>query len=58
MEQELWQQSLPDGTVNRPVAGYLYFPKPSGKAKKAAAWILRWDNNGARVKLELPNSGK
>jgi hypothetical protein len=58
MEQELWQQSLPDGAVNRPVAGYLYFPKPSRKAKKAGAWVLRWDNNGARVKLDLPNSGK
>jgi hypothetical protein len=58
IEQELWQQSLPDGAVNRAVAGYLYFPKPSGKAKKAATWVLRWDNNGARVKLDLPNSGK
>ncbi len=53
IEQELWQQSLPDGTVHSPVAGYLYFPKPSGKAKKAA-WVLRWDNNGGRIKLELP----
>lgn len=57
IEQELWQQSLPDGTVHNPVAGYLYFPKPSGKAKKAS-WVLRWDNNGARVKLDLPNPGK
>jgi hypothetical protein len=57
IEQELWQQSLPDGTVHNPVAGYLYFPKPSGKAKKAS-WVLRWDNNGARVKLDLPNTGK
>jgi hypothetical protein len=56
IEQELWQQSLPDGTVHNPVAGYLYFPKPSGKAKKNA-WVLRWDNNGARVKLDL-SSGK
>ena len=55
IEQELWQQSLPDGTVHNPVAGYLYFPRPSGKAKKAA-WVLRWDNNGARVKLDLPPS--
>jgi hypothetical protein len=57
IEQELWQQSLPDGTVHNPVAGYLYFPKPSGKAKKAP-WVLRLDNNGARVKLDLPNPGK
>ena len=57
IEQELWQQSLPDGTVHNPVAGYLYFPKPSGKAKKAA-WVLRWDNNGSRVKLDLTKAGK
>jgi hypothetical protein len=53
IEQELWQRSLPDGTVHNPVAGYLYFPKPSGKANKAG-WVLRWDNNGARIKLDLP----
>lgn len=57
MEQELWEKSLPDGTVHNAVAGYLYFPKPSGKAKKSA-WVLRWDNLGARVKLELPKAGK
>jgi hypothetical protein len=57
IEQELWQQSLPDGTVHNPVAGYLYFPKPSGKAKKTS-WVLRWDNNGARVKLDLGGPGK
>ena len=57
IEQELWQQSLPDGAVHNAVAGYLYFPKPSGKAKKAA-WVLRWDNNGARVKLDLASPGK
>jgi hypothetical protein len=53
MEQQLWEKSLPDGAIRREVAGYLYFPKPSGKAKKSA-WVLRWDNNGARIKLDLP----
>lgn len=57
MEQELWEKSLPDGAVNRPVAGYLYFPKPSGKAKKAA-WLLRWDNAGTRLKIDLKTASK
>jgi hypothetical protein len=57
IEQELWQKSLPDGKTLKPVAGYLYFPKPSGKAKNAA-WVLRWDNAGKRVKLALENPSK
>jgi hypothetical protein len=36
IEQELWEKSLPDGKTAKAVAGYLYFPKPSGKAKNAA----------------------
>ncbi len=57
MEQELWSKALPDGVVHNAVAGYLYFPKPSGKAKKNQ-WVLRWDNLGARVKIELPKSAR
>lgn len=51
--QELWEKSLPDGKTPRAVAGYLYFPKPSGKAKNAA-WELRYEPASGRVKLPLP----
>ena len=51
--QELWEKSLPDGKTSRTVAGYLYFPKPSGKAKNAA-WELRYEPASGRVKLPLP----
>lgn len=52
MEQELWERSLPDGKTTRAVAGYLYFPKPSGKAKDGA-WDLLYDSPAGRVKLVL-----
>ena len=57
IEQQLWEKSLPDGKTTVPVAGYLYFPKPSKKAK-SAAWVLEWENAGSRVKIALPNSAK
>jgi hypothetical protein len=52
IEQELWQKSLPDGKNTSPVAGYLYFPKPSGKAKNGP-WQLTMDGQAGRVKLTL-----
>ena len=55
MEQELWQRALPDGRTTQAVAGYLYFPKPSGKSK-TASWVLRWDNAGRRLKVDLNNA--
>jgi len=54
IEQELWSKSLPDGKTAVPVAGYLYFPKPSGKAN-GVAWELTMDGAGGRVKLTLPD---
>ncbi len=53
LEQSLWEKSLPDGRTTAPVAGYLYFPKPSRKAK-GAAWVLEWQNTGERVNITLP----
>jgi hypothetical protein len=50
--QELWQKSLPDDKTTTAVAGYLYFPKPSGKAKNRP-WQLIMDDAGGRVKLTL-----
>jgi hypothetical protein len=56
MEQELWAKSLPDGKTAVAVAGYLYFPKPSGKTN--GAWELTMDGAGGRVRLTLQNPGK
>jgi hypothetical protein len=57
IEQELWEKSLPDGGTTKPVAGYLYFPKPSAKAK-SSAWILQWDGPTGRVKVEVQSAAK
>lgn len=52
ISQELWSRSLPDGRTAQPVAGYLYFPKPSGKTKDAV-WELRYEPPSGRTKLLL-----
>jgi hypothetical protein len=57
IEQELWEKSLPDGATTKPVAGYLYFPKPSAKAKNSA-WVLQWDAAAGRVKVEVQSAAK
>jgi hypothetical protein len=51
--QELWEKSLPDGKTAQAVAGYLYFPKPRGKAKDVAC-ELRYESPSGRTKLQLP----
>jgi len=56
VEQELWAKSLPDGKTKVPVAGYLYFPKPSGKA--SGDWELLLDAGQGRLKLTLQDAGK
>src|SRR5204863_230680 len=53
VSQDLWEKSLPDGKTARAVAGYLYFPKPTGKAKNAA-WELRYENADVKTQLPLP----
>ena len=53
VSQDLWEKSLPDGKTAHAVAGYLYFPKPSRKAKKAA-WELRYENADGKTRLPLP----
>ncbi|HEX4168429.1 MAG TPA: hypothetical protein VHZ55_23450 [Bryobacteraceae bacterium] len=50
--QELWERSLPDGKTAHAVAGYLYFPRPSRKAKKAI-WELRYENADGKTRLSL-----
>lgn len=53
ISQDLWEKSLPDGKATRAVAGYLYFPKPSRKAKDAS-WELRYENVDSKMRLPLP----
>jgi hypothetical protein len=53
ISQDLWEKSLPDGKTTRAVAGYLYFPKPSRKAKDAT-WELRYENVDGKLRLALP----
>ncbi len=53
VSQDLWEKSLPDGKTAHPVAGYLYFPKPSRKAKDAV-WELRYENADGKTRLPLP----
>jgi len=53
ISQDLWEKSLPDGKTAHPVAGYLYFPKPSRKAKDAG-WELRYENADGKMRLPLP----
>jgi hypothetical protein len=55
ISQDLWEKSLPDGKIVHPVAGYLYFPKPSRKAKDAA-WELRYENADGKTQLLLPRN--
>jgi hypothetical protein len=53
ISQDLWEKSLPDGKTVHAVAGYLYFPKPSRKAKNAS-WELRYENADGKTRLPLP----
>jgi hypothetical protein len=53
MELELTEKSLPEGAAAKPVAGYLYFPRPEGKLPKGTM-ELQYLGAGATVKLTLP----
>ncbi len=52
MESELTARTLPEGSVSRPVAGYLYFVLPT-KKKKAAVRQLEYTQAGHKVVLTL-----
>jgi hypothetical protein len=53
IEQELEDQSLPEGKTSQAVAGYLYFPKPSGKANHATYELTYYGADG-QIRLRLP----
>ena len=52
MELELGEQSLPEGTATKPVAGYLYFPV-AGKDRKKARLTLEAVAGGQTAAFEL-----
>lgn len=56
MELELREKGLPEGQINRPVAGYLYFPLPS--KKKTSARELDYLGDQAKLTLVLPQPPK
>ena len=53
IQQELEEKSLPEGKATSAVAGYLYFPRPRGKAKSAAVELTYYGAAG-QLKLRLP----
>ncbi|PWU06930.1 MAG: hypothetical protein C5B51_11315 [Terriglobia bacterium] len=56
MQQELEDKSLPAGKTTSAVAGYLYFPKPSGKARDV--YELTYYGNTGQVRLRVPAPAK
>lgn len=53
MQQELEDKALPEGKATSAVAGYLYFPRPRGKAKNAAVELTYYGATG-QLKLRFP----
>jgi hypothetical protein len=53
MEQELEDKALPEGKSSRVVAGYLYFPRPSGKQRNALYEITYYGQSG-KLKIAVP----
>ena len=53
MELELDEKGLADAVVQKPVAGYLYFPTGS-KDKKLTSGELLYESDAASLQLTLP----
>lgn len=52
VQVDLENQALPEGKIDAPVAGYLYFTKPAMKKKSTAD--LTWYGPGEQVRVPLP----
>jgi hypothetical protein len=52
MEVELTDQALPQGSTAKPIAGYLYFPRPNGNLKDAALQLV-YESGERPVSLPL-----
>ncbi len=53
MQQELQDKGLPEGKASQAVAGYLYFPKPSGKLRNTL-YEVNWYGQDAKLSLSVP----
>ena len=53
IQQELEEKSLPEGKTTSAIAGYLYFPRPRGKAKNVSVELTYYVVTG-QLKLRLP----
>lgn len=53
LEQSLTAKQLPTGRITQPVAGYLYFPKPSGHARKDG-FQLSWFGETGQARMTVP----
>jgi hypothetical protein len=62
MQSELWDKSLPQGEIRRPVAGYLYFPMPADQKKPGSAagkaFELVMHSQDAKIRVALANPTK
>ncbi|HEY1185970.1 MAG TPA: hypothetical protein VGE89_17380 [Bryobacteraceae bacterium] len=53
LDQSLTSRQLPTGRITEPVAGYLYFPKPPGRARNNG-FELSWSGESGQAKLTVP----
>jgi hypothetical protein len=53
LHRALIDNELPDAKTSKPIAGYLYFPKPKGM-KKGDAFELRYYGDPDRLILNVP----
>ena len=57
LTEELQDKALPQGKISQPVAGYLYFPKPSSKERNAL-FEINWYGDNAKLRLSVPPASK
>jgi hypothetical protein len=53
LDESLASRQLPTGRITQPVAGYLYFPKPSGRARKDG-FQLSWFGETGQARMTVP----
>jgi len=53
LRRALMDNELPDAKASKPIAGYLYFPKPKGM-KKSDALELKYYGGAERLTLSVP----
>ncbi len=56
LEDQLLRRSLPEGTVSKPIAGYLYFPTSLLKKEKGFYLLAVQDDNTNKWELRVPLS--